>query len=261
MDMDRTILPSSLALSPATLKAVAAVKRAGIEPIIATGRMFASARPYALELGITAPVICYQGALVADPQTRGVAAARADRRPARARGDRGRAGRGLPHERVRQRPAVRRAAHARGAHVRRARPPRDGRGRRLRQVAAPADDQDRDRRRAARAGRPRGAPAGGVRRPPVHRQVAARLPGGRAARGYRRARRSVRVRPARASTRPTRSRSATAPTTSSCCEAAGLGVAVADADPALLRIADWTVPSVSEDGVAGFLSLLVDSRA
>ena len=44
-------------------------------------------------------------------------------------------------------------------------------------------------------------------------------------------------------------------------EAAGLGVAVADADPALLRIADWTVPSVSEDGVAGFLSLLVNSRA
>jgi len=49
MDMDRTILPSSLTLSPATLKAVAAVKRAGIEPIIATGRMFASARPYARE--------------------------------------------------------------------------------------------------------------------------------------------------------------------------------------------------------------------
>ncbi len=69
MDMDRTILPSSLALSPATFKAVAAVKRAGVEPIIATGRMFASARPYALELGITAPLICYQGALVADPQS------------------------------------------------------------------------------------------------------------------------------------------------------------------------------------------------
>ena len=31
--------------------------------------MFASARPYALQLGVTAPVICYQGALVADPRT------------------------------------------------------------------------------------------------------------------------------------------------------------------------------------------------
>jgi hypothetical protein len=44
-------------------------------------------------------------------------------------------------------------------------------------------------------------------------------------------------------------------------ETAGLGVAVEDADAALLRLADWTVASVSEDGVAGFLELLVDSRA
>ena len=29
--------------------------------------MFASARPYARQLGIRAPMICYQGALVADP--------------------------------------------------------------------------------------------------------------------------------------------------------------------------------------------------
>ena len=69
MDMDRTILPSSLELSEATLAAVAAGRDAGIEPIIATGRMFASTRPYAHQLGITAPVICYQGALVADPAT------------------------------------------------------------------------------------------------------------------------------------------------------------------------------------------------
>src|SRR5690349_23199672 len=67
--MDRTILPSSLELSPKTVAAIAAVRAAGIEAIIATGRMFASTRPYALELGVTAPVICYQGALVADPVT------------------------------------------------------------------------------------------------------------------------------------------------------------------------------------------------
>ena len=34
---------------------------------MATGRMFRSARPYAQRLGITAPMVCYQGALVADP--------------------------------------------------------------------------------------------------------------------------------------------------------------------------------------------------
>ena len=69
MDLDRTILPPSLELSPAIVAAVAAVKRAGIVPVVATGRMFASARPFARELGIEAPLICYQGALVADPAT------------------------------------------------------------------------------------------------------------------------------------------------------------------------------------------------
>jgi Cof subfamily protein (haloacid dehalogenase superfamily) len=69
MDMDRTILPSSLELSPALVSAVLDATAAGITAMIATGRMFASARPYALELGITAPVICYQGALIADPVT------------------------------------------------------------------------------------------------------------------------------------------------------------------------------------------------
>jgi hydroxymethylpyrimidine pyrophosphatase-like HAD family hydrolase len=44
-------------------------------------------------------------------------------------------------------------------------------------------------------------------------------------------------------------------------ETAGFGVAVEDAEPSLLRIADWTVPPVAEDGVAGFLDLLVHSRA
>lgn len=35
--------------------------------IIVTGRMFRSVRPYALAAGITEPVVCYQGAVVADP--------------------------------------------------------------------------------------------------------------------------------------------------------------------------------------------------
>ena len=39
----------------------------GVQPIVATGRMLRSSRPFALELGVTAPLICYQGALIADP--------------------------------------------------------------------------------------------------------------------------------------------------------------------------------------------------
>jgi len=37
--------------------------------IIVTGRMFRSVRPYAVEAGLDDPVICYQGAVVADPVT------------------------------------------------------------------------------------------------------------------------------------------------------------------------------------------------
>ena len=69
MDLDHTILGDSLAFRPRLVHAVVAVREAGIVPMIATGRMFASARPYARELGVTAPLVCYQGALVADPVT------------------------------------------------------------------------------------------------------------------------------------------------------------------------------------------------
>ena len=70
MDLDRTILGPSLEFTDALVDGGGAPSSAaGIAPIIATGRMFRSARPYALQLGITAPVICYQGALIADPAT------------------------------------------------------------------------------------------------------------------------------------------------------------------------------------------------
>jgi Cof subfamily protein (haloacid dehalogenase superfamily) len=42
---------------------------AGVHVIVVTGRMFRSVRPYVLQAGIDDPVICYQGAVVADPVT------------------------------------------------------------------------------------------------------------------------------------------------------------------------------------------------
>jgi Cof subfamily protein (haloacid dehalogenase superfamily) len=69
MDLDRTILPETLELRPRLIDAVRAVAAAGVVPIVATGRMLRSSLPFALELGVTAPLICYQGALIADPQT------------------------------------------------------------------------------------------------------------------------------------------------------------------------------------------------
>ena len=69
MDLDRTILPETLELRPRLIEAVKTVAAAGVVPIVATGRMLRSSRPFALQLGVTAPLICYQGALIADPQT------------------------------------------------------------------------------------------------------------------------------------------------------------------------------------------------
>lgn len=69
MDLDRTILPETLELRPRLIEAVQAVTASGVVPIVATGRMLRSSLPFALQLGVTAPLICYQGALIADPQS------------------------------------------------------------------------------------------------------------------------------------------------------------------------------------------------
>jgi Cof subfamily protein (haloacid dehalogenase superfamily) len=56
-------------LRPRTKGAIAAARAAGIRFVIATGRMFQSAVRYAREAGIEEPLVCYQGAVVADPTT------------------------------------------------------------------------------------------------------------------------------------------------------------------------------------------------
>jgi len=40
-----------------------------VRVVVATGRMFRSVRPYLEEAGIDDPVVCYQGAVVAEPAT------------------------------------------------------------------------------------------------------------------------------------------------------------------------------------------------
>ena len=56
-------------LRPRTVAAIGAAGEAGIHVLLVTGRMFRSVRRYALAAGITDPVVCYQGAVVADPTT------------------------------------------------------------------------------------------------------------------------------------------------------------------------------------------------
>ena len=43
------------------------MRERGIHVLLVTGRMFRSALPYALAAGIEEPLVCYQGAVVADP--------------------------------------------------------------------------------------------------------------------------------------------------------------------------------------------------
>jgi Cof subfamily protein (haloacid dehalogenase superfamily) len=68
-DLDRTLIGKDAELRPRTRTTIAAARAAGIHVILVTGRMFRSVRPYAEEAGIDDPVVCYQGAVVAEPVT------------------------------------------------------------------------------------------------------------------------------------------------------------------------------------------------
>ena len=56
-------------LRPRTAAALHAARVAGLHVIVVTGRMFRAVRPYLEQAGLDDPVICYQGAVVADPRT------------------------------------------------------------------------------------------------------------------------------------------------------------------------------------------------
>jgi len=56
-------------LRPRTREAIARVRKAGVHVILATGRMFRAVLPYALQAALDEPVVCYQGAVVAEPQS------------------------------------------------------------------------------------------------------------------------------------------------------------------------------------------------
>jgi Cof subfamily protein (haloacid dehalogenase superfamily) len=56
-------------LRPRTIAAIASARARGIHVIVVTGRMFRSVRPYVQAAGLDEPVICYQGAVVAEPES------------------------------------------------------------------------------------------------------------------------------------------------------------------------------------------------
>ncbi|HWJ03746.1 MAG TPA: Cof-type HAD-IIB family hydrolase [Verrucomicrobiae bacterium] len=70
IDLDDTLLDSKLSISPPTVDAIRQAIKAGVMVTLATGRMYQSALPYALELGLDVPLVTYHGALVKTSKTR-----------------------------------------------------------------------------------------------------------------------------------------------------------------------------------------------
>ena len=71
LDVDGTLLDRSGALRPSTIEAVACASRAGIRPVLCTGRRYRRARPIAESLGMDAPLVCNSGAIVKEPAGHG----------------------------------------------------------------------------------------------------------------------------------------------------------------------------------------------
>jgi len=64
IDLDDTLLRNDLTISERAKRAIASSIEKGVLVTFATGRMYRSALPYALDLGLDLPLITYQGALV-----------------------------------------------------------------------------------------------------------------------------------------------------------------------------------------------------
>jgi hypothetical protein len=69
-DFDRTLVWEDGRLRPETLDALRAARTAGLDVIVVTGRMVQSVRRFLEPAQLEEPVICYQGAVVADAEGR-----------------------------------------------------------------------------------------------------------------------------------------------------------------------------------------------
>lgn len=76
LDLDGVVLDSTVRIDPALEAGVKRAMARGLRVTLATGRMPQGARPYWERLGISLPVILYNGALVWDPLTGSVLSAR-----------------------------------------------------------------------------------------------------------------------------------------------------------------------------------------
>lgn len=70
LDLDGTLFNFDFEFSPRVRRAIAQAQQRGIAVTLATGRSILSTQPFAQELGIREPLICYQGGLIAQPDGR-----------------------------------------------------------------------------------------------------------------------------------------------------------------------------------------------
>ncbi len=64
LDMDGTLLTDKKTITPRTKIAIQKALQRGVKVVLATARPFCSARPFAEDLGLNTPLVCYNGALV-----------------------------------------------------------------------------------------------------------------------------------------------------------------------------------------------------
>jgi len=64
LDLDDTLLGKDLIIPPTTVAKLRALQASGVGVTLATGRMFPSARFYAKQLGLTLPLVTYNGAII-----------------------------------------------------------------------------------------------------------------------------------------------------------------------------------------------------
>jgi hypothetical protein len=66
-DLDGTLMGEEMQIRPTVRDAIGRAQERGVIVTVATGRMFSSLLPYARELGITAPLLAYQGGWIQEP--------------------------------------------------------------------------------------------------------------------------------------------------------------------------------------------------
>ena len=66
IDLDGTLLDSSGVIPEENISVLQQAAEQGLAVTICTGRMFDSARKFAVQLGVKAPIVCYNGAMVSE---------------------------------------------------------------------------------------------------------------------------------------------------------------------------------------------------